>query len=213
MAGNKSGNTSGDVYDATDIIKDQVNFEKALEAITGSLKTGGTFYLMGNGGSFADCLHIAGELKKSFLLPRPLNGQLSKKIAEFADTKELAENLQQGLRVIVLGLDPILFTGTDNDLNLRYCQFAQELLALGKSGDVALGISTQGNAKNIYYAMVVAKCIDIKTILLTGSNKSLLSQTADIVIQTKSDKTAKIQSDHSLIYHVLCERIENFFFS
>ena len=114
----------------------------AFDMLVKSFEAGHTLFLCGNGGSCADCMHIVGELVKSFLLRRHLSASSKAVFAglEFEDT--LAENLEYGLPCILLGFNPSLNSAILNDSGMAELQFAQELYVLGKKGDVLLGIST-----------------------------------------------------------------------
>lgn len=196
-----------------DLVDSAFDINAGCEIIVKSLGAGGTLFLAGNGGSMADALHIAGELKKSFEIDRNLDSKLSENLLKFRYGKELSENLQAGLKVTVLGSDPVLATAIDNDIKLRHIQFAQELLALGRSGDAILSLSTSGKSRNIIYAFTVAKALQMSTILLTGlepSNEML--EVTDCNIRVPATKTADVQGYHSLVYHCMCRVIEDSFY-
>ncbi len=185
----------------------------AAASVVASLDAGGTLFLTGNGGSLADCLHIAGELKKSFEKPRPLAPALVEALTSLPAGQELAENLQAGLRAIVLGADPVLATAVDNDIDLRHIQFAQELVALGRSGDVLMAISTSGNAKNVRNCALVAAALGMVVVVLTGEADSPLSEMGDVVIRAPARATAQVQSWHSQLYHAFCRAVEDTLFA
>ena len=123
-----------------------------LRELVHCFRTGGTLYLCGNGGGMADALHISGELLKSYAHPRPLPEGLLRGLASQPDGGLLARNLEGGLRAVVLGANPALSSAVANDRPDRDVALAQELLALAHPGDVLLGISTSGNARNVAYA-------------------------------------------------------------
>jgi D-sedoheptulose 7-phosphate isomerase len=184
------------------------------KVIVDALKNDRFLFLAGNGGSMADSLHIAGELKKSFEKPRPLPNDLTDKIRLFDSSQQLADNLQLGVKAIVLGVDPVLTTAIDNDISLRHIHFAQELLSLGAEGDSLFLLSTSGKSQNLINAGVVAKAMGLKTVLLTGASPSeQMLKISDVTIRTPSTHTATVQHYHSVIYHSICGVIENTLFS
>jgi len=175
--------------------------------------TGGTLYLAGNGGSMSDALHISGELDKAYKKRRLIPTAHSLRFTAVPGGEELAECLQVGLRSIVLGNNPALASAVENDFSKPYLGYAQELYALGHAGDVFLGISTSGNAKNILYAVQTARLLNMTTIGLTGESGGLLSAQADIVIHAPAKETSVVQTWHIHIYHCLCEMLEAQIFS
>jgi phosphoheptose isomerase len=175
--------------------------------------TGGTLYLAGNGGSMSDALHISGELDKAYKKLRPIPTAHSLRLTEVPGGMELAECLQVGLRSVVLGNNPALASAVENDFGKPYLGYAQELYALGHTGDVFLGISTSGNAKNILYSLQTARLLNMITIGLTGESGGLLAAQADIVIHAPAHETAAVQTWHLHIYHCLCEMLEAQIFS
>jgi phosphoheptose isomerase len=175
--------------------------------------SGGTLYLAGNGGSMSDALHISGELDKAYKKLRPIPAAHRLRCASLPGGVELAQSLQVGLRSIVLGNNPALASAVENDFTTPYLGYAQELYALGHAGDVFLGISTSGNAKNILYTVQTARLLNMTSIGLTGESGGLLSDQADIVIHAPARDTAIVQTWHIHIYHCLCEMLEAQIFS
>jgi len=172
------------------------------------LSAGGTVFLAGNGGSFADALHIAGELAKNFERDRPLADELRARLTQASGSTELADSLQQGLRVVVLGTNPVLTSAVDNDLPLRHLGFAQELCALGRPGDTLFAISTSGNSHNLINAAHAAHALGMTVVALTGPKPNPLARLADAAIHTPGDTTADIQTNHVAAYHRFCHLIE-----
>ena len=175
--------------------------------------TGGTLYLAGNGGSMSDALHISGELDKAYKKRRPIPLAHRLRCASLPGGAELAQSLQVGLRSVVLGNNPALASAVENDFAIPYLGYSQELYALGWAGDVFLGISTSGNAKNILYTIQTARLLNMTSIGLTGASGGLLSDQADIVIHAPASDTALVQTWHIHIYHCLCEMLEAQIFS
>ncbi|MEG1774415.1 MAG: SIS domain-containing protein [Oscillospiraceae bacterium] len=170
--------------------------------------------ICGNGGSAADADHIAGELLKSFKLPRPLPEELVQKL-KAVDPQlgaELADGLQQGLPVINLCTHTALHTAFANDKDYINV-YAQLVVALGKPGDILLGISTSGNSPNILRAFTAARAMGIATIALTGGRHGRMERVSDIAICVPETETDRIQELHLPVYHALCEYIEKSIFS
>ncbi len=190
-----------------------VDLLRAYETIARSLEQGGTLFICGNGGSFADALHISGELMKSYLLRRPLPDEHQEALRSDLDASELAEALERGLRVHVLGLNHSLASALENDIQVARVGYAQELYALGRPGDVLLGISTSGKALNVRYAVAVARLLGMKTIALTGQAGGPLAQKVDLAVRVPEGETRKVQELHQPFYHALCAMLEAHFFA
>ena len=180
--------------------------------IVNSFDKGGKLFLCGNGGSFADCLHISGEMLKSYERKRGLTPAEREMFTSLPHGEMLADALERGFPVIVLGLNHSLKSAVENDIPVPYIGFAQELYALARKDDVLLGISTGGNAKNVAYAVTTAKAIGMKSIGLTGHTRGLLAENVDIAIRVPKTKTNRIQEQHQLVYHFLCSIIEAHYF-
>jgi D-sedoheptulose 7-phosphate isomerase len=160
----------------------------------------------------SDALHISGELLKSYAGKRPLTSEEVFAFEPLPDGQKLAASLERGLRGITLGVNPTIGSAVDNDFAERSMSVAQELNALGRSGDVLLAISTSGKARNLLYAAETARAKGITTILLTGPGESPLSNAADLAIHAPGERTDRIQENHILLYHCLCEMLEKHFF-
>ena len=170
-----------------------------------------TLFCAGNGGSAADSEHIVGELMKGFLLRRPLNEVLRSAIRQRTGDNQLADRLQMGLRCISLLSHPALNSAFMNDVDPEMI-FAQQLFVLGRPGDVVIGISTSGNARNICNLFKTARARSISTILLTGENHGCCEEFSDFVIHAPSTETYKVQEYHLPIYHCLCRMLEENFY-
>lgn len=175
---------------------------------------GGKLLIAGNGGSCADAEHIVGELMKGFVKSRKLDAELKERLkAEDADHGAvLAEALQAGLPAIALNGHPGLSTAFANDVDADMV-FAQQVCGYGAAGDVFLGISTSGNAKNVDYAVTVAKAKKMTVIGLAGKDGGRLGKRADVAVIVPENETFKIQELHLPVYHVLCLLLEERFFS
>lgn len=198
-------------YPALQPIKDSI--AKSYEMIRDCYESGGKLIVGGNGGSCADAEHIVGELMKGFKLPRVLDAQMTQKLTDVDPVLGalLADNLQGGLPAVALSSHPGLNTAFLNDVNGEM-MYAQQVNALGKPGDVFLGISTSGNAKNVQYAAITAKAKGMKVIGLTGKTGGKLNALADVNMIMPCDETYQIQELHLPVYHVLCLMLEEHFF-
>ena len=167
----------------------------------------------GNGGSAADSEHIVGELMKSFLFNRKIDGDFETSLAEqFGETGiQLAQKLEGTLPAIPLTSMPALTSAFANDVDAAV-SFAQMIYGYGNKNDVFLGISTSGNSKNIIYALMVAKAKGIASVALTGGTGGKCKELADITICVPESETFKIQELHLPIYHALCSMLEADFF-
>lgn len=193
------------------------SIEKAIELMIGSIRAGGKLMTCGNGGSAADAQHIVGELMKGFILPRSIeqfaeefSARLEKEFP--SDAGYLKKNLQMALPTVSLVNETVLMTAFSNDKAADLI-FAQQVLGLGRAGDVLIAISTSGNSKNIIYALEVARALDVKTIALTGRTGGKMQSMVDVAINAPSDITHVIQEYHLPIYHALCLALEEEFFS
>ncbi len=198
-------------YPVLGCVKDDIfNAYKVLEAC---FEKDCTLFTCGNGGSSADADHIVGEMLKAFVLPRPLLAKEQRffKKSGFIGATDLMVKLQRGLKAVNLMSQTAIYSAATNDLNPDM-GIAQTLCGLGRKEDVLLGISTSGNAKNIYYACQVAKMRKMKVIGLTGKSGGLLKSMADVCIVVPEKETFKIQELHLPIYHALCMMVEKRFF-
>jgi D-sedoheptulose 7-phosphate isomerase len=152
--------------------------------IVDAIKSGNKIMICGNGGSAADAQHIAGEFLCRFYKDR------------------------EPLPAIALTTDTSVLTSISNDYSYDDV-FSRQVKALGKSGDVLLGISTSGSSGNVLEAFKLARTMGIKTTLLTGSTEKTIAAHSDIVIKTPSTDTPRIQEMHLLIEHIICEIVEN----
>jgi len=187
------------------IVEDLV---RSFRVIDMRLKVGGTLFLCGNGGSFADAFHISAELSKSFELKRPMPVHRRRLFEGLPYSSLLVESLEEGLRVLVLGSNHSLSSAVENDNPTRNMAFAQELYSLARKGDVLMGISTSGNSQNVIYAAITAKALGLVVIALTGRDGGMLAKISDIAIRAPASDTSRVQETHSVIYHVLCRMLE-----
>ena len=179
---------------------------QAAQIIIESYRNGGKLLLCGNGGSAADCAHITGELVKGFLKKRPLD-----EVQKAAIGEPWADRLQKGFPAIDLTANSALISAVVNDIDGESA-YAQQVLAYGKPGDVLIGISTSGNAENVFRAMKTAKALGITAIALTGEGGGRLRECCDLLLNVPETETYKIQELHLPLYHQLCIQIEEAFF-
>ena len=162
------------------------NLSKLLDLITlvaHAFETENKIFFFGNGGSAADAQHLAAEFVNRYVMDRP------------------------PLPAISLTTDTSILTSVSNDASFTEI-FSKQLRALGKQGDVAIGISTSGISPNVVKAFEVAKEIGMKTVALTGNDGGVLAGMADISLVVSSTSTPRIQETHILIGHILCEMVE-----
>jgi D-sedoheptulose 7-phosphate isomerase len=179
---------------------------QAYEVLRKSLRSGGKVLLCGNGGSAADADHWAGELLKGFCKDRPLSKKQRGSLRP-----AIASKLQGALPAIPLTSFPAASTafGNDVDPDLAYAQLTS---ALGRRGDVFVGLSTSGNAKNVCAAAEVARAKGLKVIALTGASGGKLKGLSDVCICAPSKETYRAQEYHLPIYHCLSLMLEEEFF-
>ena len=186
---------------------------KAEKAFITAFKNDNKLLICGNGGSCADCEHIAGELMKGFLSKRPLTEEQKAKMK--ANCPEIEEKdlslLQRAVPAIALPSFTALNTAFCNDVEPELV-FAQGLMGLGKKDDILLCISTSGNSKNVVAAALTAKAMGLKTIGLTGKTGGKLKSICDICICVPETDTFKVQELHLPVYHYLCARVEKAIF-
>ena len=192
-------------YPALSVCRDQI--EAAAAVMIDSFKNGGKLLTCGNGGSASDAEHIVGELMKAFVLPR----KLSKEMCDLLNDDYLSSNLQGALPAVSMIGESALSTAYANDCAPDLA-FAQQVLGLGREGDVLLGITTSGNSKNVLYAAKVARVQGMKIIMLTGEGGGKCVSLADVAVCVPEKETFKVQEYHLPVYHALCLAIEEEFF-
>jgi D-sedoheptulose 7-phosphate isomerase len=161
----------------------------AVHLIAETFRFGGRLLLCGNGGSAADCQHMAAEFV----------GRLSKDIT------------RPGLPAIALTTDTSFLTAYANDVSFDGI-FERQVEAIGKPGDVLIGISTSGNSVNVLRAVAAAQSAGIHTIVLTGPGGELPAA-AELSIAVPSTDTQHIQESHLAIEHLICELVERELFT
>ena len=159
----------------------------AIKLIAQAFEKGNKVFFFGNGGSAADAQHLAAEFVNRYLMERP------------------------PLPAIALTTDSSILTSVSNDFAFNEI-FSKQLKALGKKGDIAVGLSTSGNSPNVIRAIETAKEMGMKTVAFTGMDGGKLFKKADITLLVPSSSTPRIQEAHILIGHILCEMVENHLF-
>jgi D-sedoheptulose 7-phosphate isomerase len=159
------------------------SINKSVESIVLALKNGNKIFFAGNGGSAADAQHLTAEFTGRFYKERT------------------------PLAAICLNTNVSSLTAIGNDYGYSEV-FSRQITALGKKGDVLVGITTSGNSENIIKAFKFAKENGIFTIALTGQTGGDLKDYADILLNVPSSDTPRIQESHITIGHIICELAE-----
>jgi len=185
-----------------------------LDLLVTAYRDGKKLLVCGNGGSAADSEHIVAELMKGFLKRRPISSEHAALLeaADKKDGKAIAVRLQGALAAISLASPVSLTSAIANDTDFEM-SFAQQVYGLGLPGDVLLGISTSGNSKNVSNAVIVAKALGLRTIVLTGRSGGALAPLANVSIKVPADQIAEIQELHLPVYHWLSTELEETFFA
>lgn len=176
---------------ASIVVKDRLRSSAAAllsiarisEVLLDAIDNGNKLLLFGNGGSAADAQHIAAEFVGRFAFDRP------------------------PLPALALSVNASAVTAIGNDYGFDLI-FSRQIEALGRSGDVAIGISTSGNSANIIQACVAAKKIGMHTAGLTGCTGGRLKDVVDYCVCVPSNETPRIQECHILIGHIISELVE-----
>lgn len=156
---------------------------RAAAVIREAQAAGGTLLIFGNGGSAADAQHMAAELVGRYERERP------------------------ALAAIALTTDTSILSAIGNDYGFERV-FVRQVEALGRAGDVALGISTSGESANVVAALDAARRRGLTTIALTGRDGGAAGRAADIHLNVPDASTARVQEVHRTMIHALCELIE-----
>ncbi len=158
--------------------------EKAARMMIDALKAGNKILFFGNGGSAADSQHLAAELIGRYRKDR------------------------KSLPAISLTTDTSILTAVSNDYGFETV-FARQVEGLARSGDIAFGISTSGNSRNVIEGLEKAKELGCKTIGLLGCDGGRIAEVTDVSIIVPCRTTPRIQESHITIGHILCQLIEN----
>jgi D-sedoheptulose 7-phosphate isomerase len=157
--------------------------ESAARLIKEAALAGRLVLVFGNGGSATDAQHLATELVVRFSKPR------------------------RAVAALALTADSAVLTAAANDLGVA-AMFARQVEALGRQGDVAVGITTSGRSANVIEALRVAKSRGLSTIALTGRDGGEAGALADVHVNVPSQVTARVQEVHRTWIHAVCEWVE-----
>lgn len=161
--------------------------EQVAAAFVAALRQGRCLLFFGNGGSAADAQHLAAEFVNRFSRDRP------------------------GLPALALTTDTSVLTSIGNDHDFRRI-FSRQIEALGRPGDVAVGLSTSGRSPNVLEGLRAARGKDLVTVGLTGGDGGGLRDLCRHLIQVPSRETPRIQEVHILVGHILCQLVDDVLF-
>ena len=182
---------------------------RAIEMMLDTYRRGGKIMVCGNGGSAADADHIVGDLMKGFLHRRPVNDSAAEKFREALGeaSDDYIKKLQCGIPAISLPAQSAVLSAFANDVEPSLV-YAQLTYALGRPGDVFMGISTSGNSKNVVEAAEVARRLGLVTIALTGASGGKLADICHVTIRVPENETYLVQELHLPVYHAICAEVE-----
>lgn len=161
--------------------------DQISQACVDTIQAGGKILIAGNGGSASDAQHFAGELVSRFYFDRP------------------------GLPGIALTTDTSILTAIGNDYGYELA-FSRQVQALGRPGDLFVGISTSGNSPNILKALDQARQMQLRTLGMTGRSGGQMVDRCDWCIRIPSDSTPRIQEGHEVVMHAICAFVEQAIF-
>ena len=159
---------------------------RAAEQMAACIKAGNKILIFGNGGSAADAQHLAAEFVNRFKIERP------------------------PLAALALTTDTSILTSIGNDYHFNDI-FSKQIEALGNKNDIAWGMSTSGNSKNVIQAIKAANAKNLFSIASTGRGGAL-AESAKLVFAADSDDPARIQEAHITLGHILCDLVERTLF-
>ena len=175
------------IIDSANVISNSIDLapeiELSINHIVTAIKKKHKIILLGNGGSAADAQHIAAELLGKYNLKRP------------------------SYPAIALTSNSSTITALSNDYSYNVV-FSRQCESLVDKGDVVIGISTSGNSINIHKALQVSKKRGAITIGMLGNSGGKISKIVDIPIIVNSRNTPHIQEVHRVVYHKICEQVE-----
>lgn len=157
---------------------------EAAATLARAVTSGGKVLLFGNGGSATDAQHVAAELVGRF------------------------ERARAPLAAIALTADPSVVTSIANDEGFDRV-FARQIEALGRAGDVAIGITTSGRSPNVVMALARARDLDMRTIAVTGRDGGEVGRLADVHVNVATESTARAQEVHRTLLHAICALVEH----
>lgn len=160
---------------------------QAAEMMLQCLMNDGKILICGNGGSAADAQHFAAEMTGRF------------------------EKERMELAAVALTTDTSALTAIGNDYGFDYI-FSKQVRALGRAGDILVGISTSGNSANVIEAVKAAHEHDMRVVALTGRDGGKIAamlKDADVLLNVPHPRTARIQENHILLIHAICDCIDS----
>jgi D-sedoheptulose 7-phosphate isomerase len=182
--------------------------QQAMAMLLTCQRSGGWIYTCGNGGSAADADHIVGEFLKGFRAPRMVASAVCASLCAIDSAwNTLAPKLQGGLRACSLNAHGAGLSAIANDQHPELI-FAQQLIAMGRPGDVLIGLSTSGESRNVLRALQTARALGIGTIAFTGSRPSSMDAVSDVLLKAPATETWRVQECHLPLYHALCAGVE-----
>ncbi len=164
------------------------NLTKCVELIVTAFKNGNKVLFCGNGGSAADAQHLAAEFSGRFYTDR------------------------DALPAEALHVNTSYLTAVANDYSYDVV-YSRLIQGIGKKGDVLVGLSTSGNSINIVKAFETAKQKGMSTIAFTGSTGGKMKSLSDYLLNVPSTDTPRIQESHILLGHIICQLVEEQYFS
>jgi D-sedoheptulose 7-phosphate isomerase len=159
--------------------------EAAARIAAGALKKGNKLLFCGNGGSAADCQHLAAEFVGRFRKER------------------------KGLPAVALTTDTSILTAVGNDYGFERI-FSRQVEALGVEGDVLFAFSTSGDSPNVLLAAEAARKKGLRVVALTGGNGGKLKAAGEICLNVPASATARVQEGHMLIGHIICALLDDY---
>jgi D-sedoheptulose 7-phosphate isomerase len=184
------------IIEASISVKQAILADKSLQerlaqivlVVTQTFRNGNKVLFCGNGGSAADAQHLAAEFSGRFYKDR------------------------DALPAEALHVNTSYLTAVANDYSFDTV-YARLVKGMGKKGDVLIGLSTSGNSKNILEAFATAREIGLITVGFTGSTGGKLKVLSDYLLNVPSDDTPRIQESHIMLGHILCQLVEEAYFT
>lgn len=162
--------------------------ESVVEAVARTIRSGGKVLVFGNGGSAADAQHIAAEFVNRYLIERG------------------------PLPAMALTVDSSVLTSIANDYSYEEV-FEKQVKALGRAGDLALGISTSGRSANVNRALKTAREAGLTTVGFGGAAASPMAEHCDVFVPVTGGPTPRIQEVHQTVVHLVVELVDEMLFS
>ena len=162
--------------------------DDVVNLIVSGFRNGSRLYFCGNGGSAADAQHLAAEFSGRFYLDR------------------------DALPAEALHCNTSYLTAVANDYSYD-AVYSRLIRGIANKGDILIGLSTSGNSKNILHAFETAREKAVATVALTGESGGKLKEHSDYLLNVPSSDTPRIQESHILLGHIICQLVEEKYFS